>query len=119
MFDEEVMKLMEQIYAERFPDATLESLKQKHTTHPLEPGNENPFFDQTAYAADLKQLLLDSQPVTSSELQTLAHQRAAAVADALTADGGLDSSRVHIIDAVVGESRDGEWVAMELGATHD
>mgnify|MGYP001815402699 FL=1 len=75
-------------------------------------------FDQTAFAAELRRLLVDSQPVSDSELRTLANQRAQAIMDAFLENNGLDPSRVRIIEPTKGKSKDGEWVATELGVSH-
>ena len=114
MLDEEIRSALEDLYRERFPDQPLEELKAAHTAPPAGDPEAKPVFDALAYAGDLGERLVASEPMGPEQLTALGRDRAQAVADAFLADG-LDPARVVLADPEAVESEDGEWVVMELG----
>ena len=114
MLDEEILSALEDLYRERFPDQPLAELKTAHTAPPEGDPEAKPVFDALAYAGDLRDRLVASEPMGPEQLTALGRNRAQAVADAFLADG-LDPSRVVLSEPAAVESEDGDWVVMELG----
>jgi hypothetical protein len=115
MLGQEIRELFETLYRERFPDSPLEELKAAHST-PLEDDPDGkPVLDETAYAGDLRDRLIASEPLGEDELKQLASNRAKAVADAFQAGGELDPSRFRLTEPLETKSEDSEWIVMELG----
>jgi hypothetical protein len=101
MLDQEVRNVFESLFSERFPDTPLDSLKASHTKAPPDDPEGKPVLDDLAYSAELRDRLLDAEPINEQNLAVLA-------------SGQFSEDRVVIADAVEVESEDGEWVIMEL-----
>jgi hypothetical protein len=114
MLDEDVLAVLEALFAERFPGGSLSEIQAANSSPPLDDPEGKHQLDQTAYIGSLRDRLLESEPVGPVELEALAAQRAETVADAFLA-GGLDPARVSQGAVLESESEDGEWVLMELG----
>jgi hypothetical protein len=114
MLDQEVRNVFESLFSERFPDIPLESLKASHMKAPPGDPEGKPVLDDLAYSAELRDRLLDAEPINEQNLAELAAARAQAVSTAFLASGQFSEDRVVIADAVEVESEDGEWVIMEL-----
>ena len=114
MLDEEIRAVLEAIYVERFPDATLEALKSDHMVPPPDDPEGEPVLDGLAYAADLRDRLLAAEEITRQDLDALANARAEAIRGAFLATDGLDAGRVVLEEPAETESEDGEWVVIEL-----
>ena len=82
--------LLEQLYAEQFSPEGLEA----------ERGKEPESFDAAKFYESLRDRLLQAQPVTDDDLSALARDRARSIAEALTAGGALDASRVMVSNPV-------------------
>lgn len=119
MVDVEIRQILEALFAERFPETPLESLKAEHTAAPAGDPEAKPVLDDLAYAADLRDRLLASEKISSQDLDMLAAARAEAVRSAFLDSGEFDESRVAVTAATEVESEDGEWVVMELGVAAD
>jgi uncharacterized protein involved in outer membrane biogenesis len=119
MLDTEIRSVMEELFAERFPGETLESLKASHTVPPADDPEGKPVLDDLAYAADLRDRLLASEEVSEQDLSNLALARAEAIRTAFLASGEFDESRIVMAGAKEVESEDGEWVKLELGVVAD
>jgi len=114
MLDEEIRAVLEAIYVERFPDATLEALKSDHMVPPPDDPEGEPVVDGLAYAADLRDRLLAAEEITRQDLDALANARAEAIRGAFLATERLDAGRVVLEEPAETESEDGEWVVIEL-----
>lgn len=119
MLDEDIRDTLEAIYLERFPGSNLDDLKALHVHAPADDPEGKPELDPLAYAAELRDRLLESEPVTAQDLADLAGQRARVVQEAFLAAGALDPGRIVIADPSEVESEDGEWLVMELGVAAD
>ena len=119
MLGEEIRKLLEVLYSERFPASPLDELKAMHSAAPADDPEGKPVLDELAYAGELRDRLVASEPVGPTELKGLANRRAQAIYDAFLAAGDLDPARIQLGEASVAESEDGEWVLMELGVATD
>ena len=115
MLDESLRGILEDLFAERFPDVELDAVKALHTLPPPDDPEGKAVLDQLAYAGDLRDRLLDAEDITPEDLAALAQARAQAVYDAFMANGVLDAARVKLGKAAEVESEDGEWIPMELG----
>jgi hypothetical protein len=63
----------------------------------------------------LRDRLLASETVGQQDLEALANMRAGTIRDAFLADGEFDVARIVIAAPSAAESKDSEWVVMELG----
>lgn len=115
MLDEDIRAVFESLFAQRFPDVPLESVRAAHRAPPADDPEGDPVLDYLAYAADLRDRLLAAEAVGQPELESLATARAQAIRDAFLAGGGFDEARIAIGEPVAVESPDPEWVVMELG----
>jgi len=102
----ELPAILEALYVESFSKERLEEERQKH------PGEA----DAGALFDALRAQLLAADDVPERTLEELARARAAAIAAAVTAPGGLDPSRVKVDDpsTVKRAKRGSELVASEL-----
>jgi hypothetical protein len=115
LLDERLRSALEALFAERFPETSLDTLKAAHTAPPAEDAEAEAVLDKLAYAADLRDRLLASEPIGQAELESLANARAAAIRQAFLAGGEFDASAITVTEPQETESEDGEWVLMELG----
>jgi len=115
MLAAEFRGVLEDLHRERFPDTDLETIRAAHRAPPADDPEGEPSLDQLAYAADLRDRLLASEPVGANELRELAQARAVAIRDAFLATGGLGEDRMSLAEPVAVESEDDEWVVLELG----
>jgi hypothetical protein len=76
-------------------------------------------FDAAAFYERLREELLDAEEVGEADLEALARERAAAIAAALTAPGGLDPSRVAMAEPspVKRKKQGSNLVASEMTVT--
>jgi hypothetical protein len=74
-------------------------------------------LDALAFAADLRDRLLEIEQVSQADLEELANRRAQSVQEAFLSSGTFDAARISIAPPVLAESEDGEWLTMELGVT--
>jgi len=114
MLDVEVRGLLELLFAERYPDIPLESLKAEHTAAPAGDPEGKPVLDGLAYSADLRDRLLVSETISKQDLTDLAQARAEVIKTAFLAGGQFDEARVVIAAPGETESEDGQWVTLEL-----
>jgi len=119
MLNEEIRRVFEALFVERFPDTPLETVTAEHTARPADKPGAEPVFDELAYAADLRERLLASEEVGQQDLEALANTRAQAIRDAFLATGDFDESRIVIAAPTATEAEDSEWVTMELGVVAD
>lgn len=119
MLDEEIRKLLEVLYSERFPAASLDELKVANSAPPANDPEGKPILDELAYSAELQARLVASEAIGVEELSELASQRAQAISNAFLANGELDPARITVGESSETKSEDGEWVVMELGVAVD
>ena len=82
--------------------------KQKKTKEKKE------LLDKEAYAAHLKEIIVNKQMIQTEELQFLAKQRAQAISDYLKTTYKIDETRVLINEKTVDDTKSKEWVAFKL-----
>lgn len=114
MLDQQLRSTLEAIFAERFPDISLETLKAEHSSPPADDPEGTPVLDDLAYAADLRDRLLAAEPIGQAELEDLANARAASIQEAFLASGEFAADRIEVTEPSEVESEGGEWVVMEL-----
>ena len=114
MLAEEVRGVLEDLFRERFPGEDLDTLRAAHTAPPPGDPEGKPRLDELAYAANLRDRLLESEVIGPDDLRALAEARAEAVRAAFLAAGAIGEERLQLVEPVAVESGDGEWVAMEL-----
>ena len=76
-------------------------------------------LDDLAYAAQMRDLLLESEAIGEEQLAELAQARAGAIRTAFLAGGEFAENRVQLAAATTVESEDGEWVTLELGVVSE
>lgn len=119
MLDEDIRSVLESLFVERFPAQPLKGLKEVHTQPPATDPQGKAALDELAYAADLRDRLLQSEVVTAQDLELLANSRAQAIRDAFLADEGFSADRVVVSGTAETPSDDSEWVLTELGVAAD
>lgn len=115
MLSDEVRDELEDLHEERFPDTSLGSLKDAHRAPPaddLEGGR--PVLDERAYAADLRDRLIESEAISRAQLDILANARAEAISNALLAGDALDAGRVSVAPPEPAKATDDRRVVIEL-----
>ena len=115
LLSEEIRGTLETLYLQRFPGADLDAVKSSHINPPPDDPEGKPILDELAYAAELRDRLLEAEEISNADLEQLAMDRSRAIRDAFLAAGTLDAGRIVLGDPVETESEDGEWVMMELG----
>ena len=112
MLDDEIRSVLEDLFEERFPEETLQSVRDLHRT-------ESSGLDELAYASALWNRLLVSETISSDDLEALAAARAEAIRAAFLANGEFSEDRVKVIDATRTDSTDDEWIVTELQVVTD
>ena len=115
-FSPEQLEVERQKFLPGAPDATTSAAepKKKKKGPPPPPPKEG--FDAAGFYDALRSQLLAAEDVPQSTLDELARARGATISAALTAPGGLDASRVKLLDpAPVKRKKQGsELVASEM-----
>jgi len=119
MMDDEIRQVLETLFAERFPEISMDLIRAEFTTQAESDPEASPEFDQLAFAKNLWDRLLDAELVTEQDLLELGQARADVIKSAFLASGQFAEDRVVIKDTVEAESEDGEWVVTELGVAAD
>lgn len=114
LLDERLRSALEALFAERFPATPLASLQNVHMAPPADSPEAEPVLDTLAYAADLRDRLLASEPIVQAELADLANARAEAIREAFLANGEFTADRVSVTAPAEAESEGYDWVVMEL-----
>ena len=115
LLDNRLHTALEAIFVERFPETPLETLKAAHMEPPADDPEGEPVLDGLAYATDLRDRLLASEPIDRAELDALANARAAAIHEAFLAGGEFSAERITVIAPTEAETEGEDWVVMELG----
>jgi hypothetical protein len=72
-------------------------------------------MDELAYAAELRDRLLASEPVGQAELKDLANARAEAIREAFLVNGEFAAEQITVTAPAEAETDGEDWVVMELG----
>lgn len=117
LLDERLRSALEALFAERFPAIPLTWLEDAHTTTPADAPEAEAVMDELAYAADLRDRLLASEPVGQAELKDLANARAEAIREAFLANGEFAAEQITVTAPAETETEaeGDDWVVMELG----
>jgi len=116
ILDERLFKPLKSLFVERFPDVPLKTVRNENKVPPADDPEGRPMLDKLAYAADLRDRLLEIVVITEENLTALAQARAEAIKVAFLADE-FDVSRIEMAEPEKVESEDGKWVKFELGVT--
>ncbi len=117
---EQMLGILETLYEEQFGATQRAQLEAGFTLPAQEaPGKKKPWgrkpaqprIDQAAYLAALRNRLIDVQPLAAGELRLLAQARAMAVMDILVAEGGIEGTRIYILEPQTDGGRAGEMKA--------
>ena len=115
MLDERIRATLESLFAERFPEIALETVRAAHRAPPAEDPAGAPVLDDLAYAGDLRDRLLAAVVIGEPELAALATQRAEAIRAAFLAGGEFAAGRITVSPPTEAEPEGDEWIVMELG----
>lgn len=115
LLDERLRAALETIFSERFPETAPETLQAAHTVPQGDDAEADPVLDRLAYAADLRDRLLASEPIGPAELEDLANARAAAIREAFLLNGEFTADRITVTAPAEAEPEGDDWVVMELG----
>lgn len=118
---EATLEIVEEMFADYYPDTTLEKVRARFTTAG-EDSPEEETFDALSYRNHLAEQVVAAQPLTDEDLKALGNARAAAVRDALMAsetDRGIAARRLRLLEPVEVDSGEGERVAMQIGIAPD
>jgi len=107
-----VRLIMENMYTEARGAEALAALEAKHTTTPED--SDKPVLDETRYIEALRAALLEEQDIEQQEFRLLAMERAAAVRNTLTEDGGLDPARISVAEPDEAPRADDNLVFLKL-----
>ena len=111
--------IVEAMFTSHYPEAELATVKA-HFTDQQSESTDEPAFDALAYRNHLAEKVIEAQPITDSELKSLANARAETVREALVnadADTAIAADRVRILEPKKADSPEGERVAMEVSVS--
>ncbi|MAT52253.1 MAG: hypothetical protein CMK32_13830 [Porticoccaceae bacterium] len=108
-------KIIESLFAEQYPDQSLESLRIAYRS-PVDPDapDGDSVLDVPAYLAALRGPLVDAQAVTEEMFTTLANDRANAIVERLTGVADITRERVRFGKAGEGKKRSRDWITLPL-----
>ncbi len=106
-------QVMEALYLQAGLKPDLQSIQQEFTTTDETDEQTEAQLDVLAYNAALKQRLIDAEPVTIEQLQTLAGQRQQAVIEFINQNAELNDKQLQTTDSVSSELDDG-WLRMKF-----
>jgi hypothetical protein len=113
------LEILEELYASTVPEPTLEALRGEHTTADPESPDSPGVLDEVDYRRALRERLLAAQPVDPAALEALAPARAEAVRTRLVDAGGLEGSRVKVLEPAPSETPGDDWVRCRLEVAAD
>ncbi len=110
-------RVLEQLAGEQLPEGAVEAARAAaQIPEQADDPDSKLVLDEPAYLAKLGDALTEAQQLSDADLQSLADQRAAAVAAALIAVEGVDADRVRLLPAAEAKLTDGGWIPLKLGA---
>ncbi len=95
------MKLLRDLYDERFGKDAAKTLEQRFQIPEIGKDGkpkDDTVLDEPAFCAEIERMLTDLQPVEASELNTLALDRSTGIKNILVQTGGVDPTRIFILD---------------------
>jgi hypothetical protein len=109
-------QVMEQMVTTATPPVDILALQQQHSSIPEgeDPEKAEPVLDETAYLEDLRQRLIEAEPVSDAALHALADARADAVVAALAGDGTTPALPLTRLPSAAVEAGDSGEVPLEL-----
>ncbi len=109
-------QVMEQMLVSSVPDLDLLAMQQQFSSIPSgeDPEKATAVLDKTAYVEALRLRLIDAEPVTETELLTLAEARADAVMTTIAGEGGDSPLSVTRLPAAAVDAADNAEVPLEL-----
>lgn len=107
-----VRLIMEAMYAEAAGAEAPTELQAQHTSTP--EGSDAPVLDETRYLEDLREALLEQQPIEPQEFRLLGMERAAAVRNYMVESGGLDAARISLAEPDEAPRADDNLVFLRL-----
>ncbi len=113
------LESLEALYSETVAEPTLEALRGEHTTADPESPDSPGTLDEVDYRRALREKLLAAQPVDPAAVEALAPARAEAVRTHLVDAGGLEGSRVKVLEPSPSETPGDDWVRCRLEVTAD
>jgi len=116
ILDERLFKPLKVLFVKRFPDTPLKTIRNQNKVPPADDPDGRPVLDKLAYAADLRDQLLETVVISETELTALAQTRAQAIKAAFLTDD-FDASRIEMVEPEQVKSEDDQWVKFELGVT--
>ncbi|MEH6357972.1 MAG: DUF748 domain-containing protein [Pseudomonadales bacterium] len=116
ILDERLFKPLKILFEERFPDIALKTIRNENKVPPADDPEGRLSLDKLAYAADLRDRLLETVKITEEKLTALAQARAETIKAAFLVNE-FDAGRVEVVETEEVESEDGQWVKFELGVT--
>jgi uncharacterized protein involved in outer membrane biogenesis len=113
--DARTRRVVEELYAAAFPGQPLKALQERFTAAPPDQPKAKARFDEGAYVAELRRLLIDAQAVSPADLDALGSARAGEIRGALLA-GGVADTRVRTGPRKDVDAKDAAVpLALELG----
>jgi len=106
-------QVMEALYLQAGLRPDLQSIRQEFSTNEETDQQTEAQLDVLAYNAALKKRLIETEPVTIEQLQTLAGQRQQAVIEFINQNGELNDEQLQATDSVSSELDDG-WLSMKF-----
>lgn len=109
--------IVEAMFSNHYPDASLEELKEDFVEQAADAAEETT-FDALSYRNHLAEQIIAAQSVSDDELEVVAYARARAMRDALTEsdeENGIATDRVRILKPKQVDSVNGERIFMEVG----
>jgi hypothetical protein len=114
MLDTRIRQYLEILHTERMPQDDLQLIRAEYLVPATDDKETEAVFDELAYATELWNRLLESEPVSEQDLENLAQARAEAIRAAFLLSGQFAQARIQVGATQTVDSEDGEWVALEL-----
>jgi hypothetical protein len=113
------LELVEALYSETVAEPTLEALRGEHTAADPKSPDSPGTLDEVDYRRALRERLLAAQTVEPAAVEALAPARTEAVRTHLVDAGGLDGSRVRVLEPSPSETPGDDWVRCRLEVAAD
>ena len=120
MYAEQLTETLETLYVEQQAAAdsalALQELRTQFTTQTVVEDGEPPAseFDELAYTNEIRQQLIDAQPLPETALVDLAMQRAKNTQTAIIDIDGNLQERINIVETTSAEKDSGEMIKMKV-----
>jgi len=111
--DEKRQQVLEELYRQAGLSPDLLTLQQEFSASAEGEEQTEPQLDMLSYNAALKERLIEAEPVTVDQLQSLAEQRQQAVVDFIKQNAELNDDQLQTTDNVSTKVDDG-WLSMKF-----